>query len=102
MFTNSASISFVGANSPAGFRRITARIILFDEIDGYPVGGAGSEGDQITLGKKRSESFWDRKVVMGSTPTLKGFSRIESSFQESDQRYYYVNCRIVVQIHKSK
>jgi phage terminase large subunit GpA-like protein len=92
VFPNSASISFVGANSPAGFRRITARIILFDEIDGYPVSGAGSEGDQLSLGKKRSESFWDRKVVMGSTPTLKGFSRIESSFKESDQRFYFVAC----------
>jgi terminase, large subunit len=92
VFPNSASVSFVGANSPAGFRRITARIILFDEIDGYPVGGAGSEGDQITLGTKRSESFWNRKIVMGSTPTLKGFSRIETSFNESDRRYYYVTC----------
>ena len=30
-FRNGASIAFVGANSPAGFRRISARIVLFDE-----------------------------------------------------------------------
>lgn len=92
VFRNGASMSFVGANSPGGFRRITARIVAFDEIDGYPVQGAGKEGDQIALGIKRTESFWNRKVILGSTPTVKGFSRVERSFAESDQRRYYVPC----------
>jgi phage terminase large subunit GpA-like protein len=92
VFRNGASISFVGANSPGGFRRITARIVAFDEIDGYPVQGAGKEGDQIALGIKRTESFWNRKVILGSTPTVKGYSRVEKSFAESDQRRYYVPC----------
>lgn len=91
-FLNGSSLSLVGANSPGGFRRITARIVLFDEVDGYPSGGAGSEGDQIALGKKRSETFWNRKVVLGSTPTVKGVSRIEKSWLESDQRRYFVPC----------
>ncbi|WP_192881122.1 MULTISPECIES: terminase gpA endonuclease subunit, partial [unclassified Photorhabdus] len=50
------------------------------------------EGDQIALGTKRSETFWNRKIVLGSTPTVKGASRIEKSFGDSDQRYYYVPC----------
>ena len=91
-FLNGSSLSLVGANSPGGFRRITARIILFDEVDGYPSGGAGSEGDQIALGTKRSETFWNRKIVIGSTPTIKGLSRIERSYLESDQRKFYVPC----------
>lgn len=92
VFKNGASISFVGANSPGGFRRITARIILFDEVDGYPPQGAGIEGDQIALGKKRSESFWNRKIVLGSTPTIKVTSRIWRSWEQSDQRRYHVPC----------
>lgn len=92
VFRNGSSISFVGANSPGGFRRITARIVAFDEVDGYPVQGAGKEGDQIKLGIKRTESFWNRKVILGSTPTVKGFSRIEKSYSNSDQRRYYVPC----------
>jgi phage terminase large subunit GpA-like protein len=92
VFTNGASVSFVGANSPGGFRRITARVVLFDEIDGYPAGGAGSEGDQIALGRKRSETFWNRKIVMGSTPTVRGVSRIEKSYLQSDQRRFHVPC----------
>ncbi|MBY3434832.1 phage terminase large subunit family protein [Rhizobium laguerreae] len=92
VFRNGASIAFVGANSPAGFRRITARIVAFDEVDGYPAGGAGNEGDQIALGTKRSETFWNRKIILGSTPTVQGISRIEKSWEESDQRRYYVKC----------
>lgn len=92
VFRNGASVSFVGANSPGGFRRITARIVLFDEVDGFPVSGAGVEGDQIALGTKRSETFWNRKIVMGSTPTVKGESRIEKAWLQSDQRRYYVKC----------
>ena len=92
MFRNGASISFIGANSPAGFRRVTARAVLFDEVDGFPVAGAGDGGDQIALGIMRSTTFWNRVVILGSTPTLKGFSRIERSFLSSDQRYFYLPC----------
>lgn len=92
LFRNGASVRLVGANSPGGFRRITARIILFDEVDGYPISGAGVEGDQIALGKKRSETFWNRKIVIGSTPTIKGLSRIDDSYEESDQRRFHVRC----------
>ncbi|WGM00927.1 phage terminase large subunit family protein [Arsenophonus nasoniae] len=91
-FSNGANLTLVGANSPGGFRRITCRIILFDEVDGYPFGGAGAEGDQIALGTKRSETFWNRKIVLGSTPTVKHVSRIEKAYNESDQRHYWVPC----------
>ncbi|PZP69069.1 MAG: terminase [Delftia acidovorans] len=92
IFRNGASVSFVGANSPAGFRRITVRVVAFDEVDGYPAGGAGDEGDQISLGVKRTETFWNRKIILGSTPTVQGISRIEKSFEESDQRHFHVPC----------
>lgn len=91
-FINGANLTLVGANSPGGFRRITCRVILFDEVDGYPAGGAGVEGDQIALGIKRSETFWNRRIVLGSTPTVKGISRIEKAYTESDQRRYFVPC----------
>ncbi len=84
-------IYLVGANSPRGFRRISARIIVFDEVDGYPA-SAGTEGDQIRLGKMRGQGFWDRKVIMGSTPLIKGESKIEAGFEEGDKRQYWVPC----------
>lgn len=66
VFRNGASVAFIGANSPGGFRRITARVAAFDEIDGYPTGGAGDEGDQIALGIKRTESFWNREHILAA------------------------------------
>jgi len=89
---NGSSLALVGANSPGGFRRITARVVLLDEVDGFPAGGAGSEGDQVALAVQRTVSFWNRKIVLGSTPTIKGISRIEKSWDESDQRKYFVPC----------
>lgn len=85
------TLSLVGANSPRGFRRVSRRIVLFDEVDGYPP-SAGSEGDQIKLGIRRTEYYWNRKIVAGSTPTVKDFSRIERMYSQSDMRRYYVPC----------
>lgn len=85
------SLTMVGANSPRGFRRTSRRIVLFDEVDGYPP-SAGSEGDQIQLGIRRTEYYWNRKLVYGSTPTIAGVSRIEALFLAGDQRRYWVPC----------
>lgn len=85
------SLALIGANSPRGFRRTSRRVVIFDEVDGYPA-SAGAEGDQIELGIRRSEYYWNRKILAGSTPTLAGLSRIERMFQEGDQRRYYVPC----------
>jgi phage terminase large subunit GpA-like protein len=84
-------LSMVGANSGAGFRRISRRVVIFDEVDGYPP-SAGSDGDQIKLGTKRAEYFWNRKILAGSTPLVAGRSRIETLFNEGDQRRFYVPC----------
>ena len=65
--------------------------MLFDEVDGYPP-SAGTEGDQIKLGIRRTEYYWNRKIVSGSTPTVKDFSRIEKMYEQSDRRRYYVPC----------
>ncbi|MDP1570352.1 MAG: phage terminase large subunit family protein [Vicinamibacterales bacterium] len=85
------SLSLVGANSARGFRRVSRKVVIFDETDGYPP-SAGSEGDQIQLGIRRTEYYWDRKIIAGSTPTVGGRSRIEQLFNAGDQRRYYVPC----------
>lgn len=84
-------LSLIGANSPRGFRRVSRRVVLFDEVDGYPV-SAGPEGDQIKLGIKRSEYYWNRKIVAGSTPLIDETSRIQKLFKMSDQRRFFVPC----------
>jgi len=84
-------VTIAGANSPSGLASRPIRIVLCDEVDRYPA-SAGTEGDPISLARKRSTTFWNRKLLMGSTPTVKGSSRIEAAFDASDQRYYMVPC----------
>src|SRR5690625_3726886 len=64
-------LGIVGANAPSKLRARPRRVVLFDEVDGYPP-SAGAEGDPIELGVKRTSTFWNRKIGMISTPTVKG------------------------------
>lgn len=84
-------LTVAGANSAAGLASRPIRVVMFDEVDRFPA-SAGTEGDPISLGKKRTATFWNRKVLAGSTPTIKGSSRIEAGYDQSDQRYYFVPC----------
>jgi phage terminase large subunit GpA-like protein len=84
-------VTACGANSPSSLASRPCRIILCDEVDRYPL-SAGSEGDPVSLAKKRSSTFWNRKIILVSTPTEKGASRIEQAYDESDQRKYFVQC----------
>lgn len=84
-------LAIVGANSAAGLASRPIRILCCDEVDRYPA-SAGSEGDPVKLGTKRTATFWNRKVILVSTPTTAGVSRIEKAFLESDQRHFFVPC----------
>ena len=80
-----------GANSPSSLASRPIRVVLLDEVDRFPA-SAGTEGDPVNLARKRTTTFWNKKIIMTSTPTIKGASRIESAYEDSDQRKYYVPC----------
>ena len=84
-------LTIVGANAPSGLASRPIRILLCDEVDRYPF-SAGAEGDPVNLARKRTVTFWNRKIVLVSTPTIRGASRIETAYAESDQRQYWVPC----------
>jgi phage terminase large subunit GpA-like protein len=44
------------------------------------------------LGIRRTEYYWDRKILAGSTPLVAGASRITEMFEAGDQRRYNVPC----------
>ena len=85
------SLSITGANSPSSLSSRSCRLVLADELDRMPL-SAGDEGDPVSLAIKRSSTFHNRKIVMVSTPTIQGISRIEQAYRESDQRRYWVPC----------
>ena len=84
-------IVFTGSNSAASLASRPIRFLFCDEIDLFAK-SAGVMGDPITLAKERTQTFWNRKFVFASTPSLKGFSKIEKQFLESDQNHFWVPC----------
>lgn len=82
-------ITLAGANSPASLASRPIRTLLADEIDRWV---AGDEGDPLKLAEKRTTTFWNKKHIQVSTPTIKGTSRIEAKFNESDQRRCFLAC----------
>ena len=84
-------ITLVGANTPSQLASRPIRVVLFDEVDRFPM-SAGDEGDPVSLAIKRTTTFWNRKIVMVSTPTIKGVSRIEMEYEDSSQETWNLPC----------
>jgi phage terminase large subunit GpA-like protein len=84
-------VTLSGANSPSSLASRPIRIVLADEIDRYPV-SAGEEGDPVELVTKRTTTFFNRKRVLVSTPTIKGASRIEEFYLDSSMEQWCLPC----------
>ncbi|MGE8103550.1 phage terminase large subunit family protein [Allorhizobium sp. NPDC080224] len=83
------SLKVVAAKSPRNLRRHNVRVLLMDEVDGMPV---TVEGNPLLLAEKRTLSFPDRKIVVGSTPTDADTSNVLARYAESDQRIFECPC----------
>lgn len=79
-----------GSNSPADLSSRPVRYVLGDEVDKWPA-FSGKEASPVDLMIERTRTFWNRKIVIASTPTTRD-GYIFKSYQRSDQRQYYVNC----------
>lgn len=85
------SLKLVSARSPRNLRGHTARVLLLDEVDGFEIDARG-EGDPVSLAERRTLSYGDRKIVMGSTPVDEATSRILRAYSASDGRVYECRC----------
>ncbi len=84
-------ITMSGANSPASLASRPIRVLLCDEVDRYPV-SAGEEGDPLSLAMKRTQNFWNRRIIWVSTPTLMETSRIKTAYELGTQEEWHVPC----------
>ncbi|MCK1402034.1 phage terminase large subunit family protein [Bradyrhizobium sp. 4] len=85
-------ITMVGANSPTNLAMRPIRIVLFDEIDKYPL-SAGNEGSPIVLAEERQAEFAANSLsARVCSPTVEGRSAIAKSYEVSDQRKPFVEC----------
>jgi len=81
---------FSWSGSPKTMRGRSAPKIICDETDGYD---RTSEGHPVSLLWQRAATFGDQRMLLEiSTPTIKGASYIEASFESGDQRRFHVVC----------
>lgn len=83
------SLKVVAAKSPRNLRRHNVRILFIDEADGMD---ATAEGSPIVLAERRTLSFPDRKIVLGSTPVHEETSHVLRAYAQSDARVFEVPC----------
>ena len=82
-------VVLVGANSPSGLSSKPIRIVLADEVDRYEI---TKEGSALRLAMKRTSTFFNKKIIITSTPSVTGISEIDNWYKLSDQRKFYVPC----------
>lgn len=85
-------MSMIGTESVTGFRANRSPYVIGDEIDSWE-GAVGDEGDPVALLMRRADGFPRSIRMLGSTGTIKGHSRIEYWYGQSDQRKWFVPCR---------
>lgn len=84
-------IALVGANAPRKLASRPIRYLLMDEIDGFPA-SSGTEGDPRKLAEKRTTTFWNRKIIQVSTPTIRGLSPIEREYERGTMERWQWQC----------
>lgn len=72
-----------GANSPSGLASRPIRYLCCDEIDRYEV---TREGSAIRLARKRTATFWNRKVLYVSSPTYEKVG-IDAEYEAAERQY---------------
>ncbi len=89
------SVGIVGSNSGRGFRMVTIGVAIGDDIEAWDATagkGAKSEGDQVTLIRRRTDRVPDRKLAWISTPLLVG-GRLWTLYHEMESRgQWHVPC----------
>ena len=83
------NLALVGSNSPSKLASKPIKVLIVDEADRCEI---TKEGHSIDLAQKRTNTFYDRKIIKVSTPTIAGASVIEREYESSDKRKYYVPC----------
>ena len=84
------TIDWSGAGSASKLASRSARFLLIDEMNKWPINLA-DEGNPIDLAKERSKTYWNRKTLEMSTPTTAG-GYISRRFDEGDCRILHVAC----------
>lgn len=90
-FFPGGSLTLTGSNSAPALASMPIRYVIGDERDRW-ADSAGTEGDPWELAQARQLTFYNRKSVEVSTPTIKGTSKIEASYLQGTQERWHQKC----------
>lgn len=89
---DSCNLYMAWAGSAGTLARRAIRYLICDEADKYP-SNAGRESDPISLASERTSTYgYRRKVLIGSTPTLRSGNVWRAWESSGDRRRYHVPC----------
>ena len=80
-----------GANSPADLSSKPIKNLFLDEVDKFP-GASKKEADPVSLARERTKTFFNRKIFMASTPTLKTGHIWKAKEAADVEKHYFVPC----------
>lgn len=86
-------IIMAGANSSASLRSMPVRNLFADEVNEYDEDVDG-QGDPLAIAEASTASFPNSKVYIAGNPGIRGHSRIEREWQNSNQSRFYVECPV--------
>lgn len=84
-------LSIVGSGSATDVSSRPVRLVVVDELDRCQTSIRG-EGSLVDLVSKRMERFYNRKMLLASTPTLEGHSAIAAEYKNSRKYVAQVPC----------
>lgn len=85
------TVYLTGANSPADLASTNIRYLFLDEVDKFP-GASKKEADPVSLARERTKTFFNRKIFMASTPTLRTGHIWRAKETADVEKHYFVPC----------
>jgi phage terminase large subunit GpA-like protein len=84
-------IQLGGVNSPSNVKSSDAKVVIVAEPDDTSKNVQG-QGDAVALGRERVKDHPDGLMVVGGTPTIKGFSKVDNGMEKTDKCRFYLSC----------
>lgn len=91
-------LEMMGSNAIWGVKSTTADFVFVEEPDDANE-NLGDQGDSIKLLFERTKRVRRPKKILGGTPSVKGFSRVEEYIARSDKRVLPIRCHDCGEYH---
>jgi phage terminase large subunit GpA-like protein len=85
-------LKMVGSNSPGNVKSTSSVGVAIVEEPDDTSDNVKEQGDAIGLAEERLKRYTNSRLIVGGTPALKGFSKVEGRIKLSDARVLPVAC----------